>query len=95
MAMTSASVNSVISSEQVEGTAVYNAGGDKLGSIDDLMIVSTQRTHLEEGRAFGGECEQVVSCAASDAAAVRRCGYAAVSEGAGTRPSDRHTDRAH
>ncbi|MGO4396360.1 PRC-barrel domain-containing protein [Variovorax sp. M-6] len=30
--------NSVISSERVEGTAVYNAGGDKLGSIDDLMI---------------------------------------------------------
>lgn len=38
MVMTSASVNNVISSEQVEGTAVYNAGGDKLGSIDDLMI---------------------------------------------------------
>ena len=36
MAMTSA--NSVISSDLVEGTAVYNAGGDKLGSIDDLMI---------------------------------------------------------
>ena len=28
----------VISSERVEGTNVYNAGGDKLGSIDDLMI---------------------------------------------------------
>ena len=28
----------VISSEQVEGTKVYNAAGDKLGSIDDLMI---------------------------------------------------------
>ena len=28
----------VISSDQVEGTAVYNANGDKLGSIDDLMI---------------------------------------------------------
>ena len=28
----------VISSERVEGTNVYNAAGDKLGSIDDLMI---------------------------------------------------------
>jgi sporulation protein YlmC with PRC-barrel domain len=28
----------VISSDKVEGTAVYNAAGEKLGSIDDLMI---------------------------------------------------------
>ena len=28
----------VISSERVEGTSVYNAAGDKLGTIDDLMI---------------------------------------------------------
>jgi len=28
----------VISSNKVEGTAVYNGSGDKLGSIDDLMI---------------------------------------------------------
>ncbi len=28
----------VISSDDVEGTDVYNPGGDKLGSIDDLMI---------------------------------------------------------
>ena len=28
----------VISSEHVEGTSVYNTEGDKLGSIDDLMI---------------------------------------------------------
>jgi sporulation protein YlmC with PRC-barrel domain len=28
----------VISSDKVEGTAVYNNGGEKLGSIDDLMI---------------------------------------------------------
>ena len=33
-----ASANPVISSERVEGTAVYNPAGDKLGSIDDLMI---------------------------------------------------------
>jgi sporulation protein YlmC with PRC-barrel domain len=29
---------SVISSDKVEGTNVYNVAGDKLGSIDDLMI---------------------------------------------------------
>jgi sporulation protein YlmC with PRC-barrel domain len=28
----------VISSDKVEGASVYNADGDKLGSIDDLMI---------------------------------------------------------
>lgn len=28
----------VISSDRVEGTDVYNLAGDKLGSIDDLMI---------------------------------------------------------
>lgn len=28
----------VISSDKVEGTSVYNEAGDKLGSIDDLMI---------------------------------------------------------
>jgi sporulation protein YlmC with PRC-barrel domain len=29
---------SVISSDKVEGTTVYNPQGEKLGSIDDLMI---------------------------------------------------------
>ena len=28
----------LISSEKVEGTAVYNSAGDKLGSVDDLII---------------------------------------------------------
>ncbi|KNZ30806.1 MAG: photosystem reaction center subunit H [Methylibium sp. NZG] len=28
----------LISSEKVEGTSVYNSGGDKLGSVDDLII---------------------------------------------------------
>ena len=36
MAMISGS--HVISSDRVEGTTVYNAGGEKLGTIDDLMI---------------------------------------------------------
>ena len=32
------SSNTVISSDQVEGTAVYSSAGDKLGSIEELMI---------------------------------------------------------
>ena len=32
------SSSDVISSDRVEGTSVYNSAGDKLGSIDDLMI---------------------------------------------------------
>ncbi|MDM0104382.1 PRC-barrel domain-containing protein [Variovorax sp. J22R24] len=36
--MTTESTSNVISSERVEATAVYNQAGDKLGSIDDLMI---------------------------------------------------------
>src|SRR5437868_3879672 len=35
---TATATHDVISSERVEGTAVYNEAGDKLGSIDDLMI---------------------------------------------------------
>lgn len=30
--------NDLISSDKVEGTAVYNLAGDKLGSVDDLII---------------------------------------------------------
>jgi len=35
---TATAPHDVISSERVEGTKVYNEAGDKLGSIDDLMI---------------------------------------------------------
>jgi hypothetical protein len=40
LAMTTVSQTNlaIISSDKVEGTAVYNAAGEKLGSIDDLMI---------------------------------------------------------
>ena len=37
-ASTTTSTHDVISSDRVEGTAVYNLAGDKLGSVDDLMI---------------------------------------------------------
>ena len=30
--------NDLISSDKVEGTAVYNLAGDKLGSVDELII---------------------------------------------------------
>jgi len=33
-----AASSDVISSDRVEGTNVYNAAGDKLGTIDDLVI---------------------------------------------------------
>ena len=32
------STHDVISSDRVEGTNVYNASGDKLGSVDNIMI---------------------------------------------------------
>ena len=35
---TTPSTYDVISSERVEGTSVYNTAGEKLGTIDDLMI---------------------------------------------------------
>lgn len=35
---TTTSIHDVISSERVGGTSVYNSAGDKLGTIDDLMI---------------------------------------------------------
>jgi sporulation protein YlmC with PRC-barrel domain len=36
--MSNTTNGSVISSDKVEGTNVYNGAGEKLGSIDDLMI---------------------------------------------------------
>jgi sporulation protein YlmC with PRC-barrel domain len=36
--VTTRSTCDVIASDRVEGTAVYNSAGDKLGSIDNLMI---------------------------------------------------------
>jgi len=38
MATTNSTTSNVISSDKVEGTSVYNTAGEKLGSIDDLMI---------------------------------------------------------
>jgi sporulation protein YlmC with PRC-barrel domain len=38
MATINNTIGSIISSDKVEGTSVYNPAGDKLGSVDDLMI---------------------------------------------------------
>lgn len=44
----------VISSDKVEGSAVYNGAGDKLGSIDDLMIDRQSGTVRYAVLEFGG-----------------------------------------
>jgi len=44
----------VISSDHVEGTKVYNTAGDKLGSIDDLMIDKRSGQVLYAVLEFGG-----------------------------------------
>ena len=69
--MTTTSTSNVISSDRVEGTAVYSTAGDKLGSIDDLMIdkVSGQVRYavLEFGGFLG---EELVRDLRQDAGAV-------------------------
>lgn len=44
----------VISSDKIEGTTVYNTDGDKLGSIDDLMIDKTSGRIRFAVLEFGG-----------------------------------------
>jgi len=48
------SSNPVISSDKVEGTSVYNSNGDKLGSIDDLMIDKRSGLVRYAALEFGG-----------------------------------------
>jgi sporulation protein YlmC with PRC-barrel domain len=48
------SSNPVISSDKVEGTAVYNSNGEKLGSIDDLMIDKRSGLVRYAALEFGG-----------------------------------------
>lgn len=47
-------VHDVISSDRVEGTSVYNTSGDKLGSIDDLMIDKVSGQVRYAALEFGG-----------------------------------------
>ena len=46
--------NACISSTKVAGTAVYNANGDKLGSIDDLIIDKVSGQVRYAALEFGG-----------------------------------------
>ena len=46
--------NPIISSDKVEGTAVYNSAGDKLGSIDDLVIDKRSGQVRYAALEFGG-----------------------------------------
>ena len=46
--------NDVISSDKVEGATVYNTAGEKLGSIDDLMIDKTSGQIRYAVLEFGG-----------------------------------------
>jgi sporulation protein YlmC with PRC-barrel domain len=46
--------STIISSDDVEGTNVYNQAGDKLGSIDDLMIDKTTGQVRYAVLEFGG-----------------------------------------
>ena len=46
--------NPCISSSKVAGTAVYNANGDKLGSIDDLLGVERHTTCCAARRRVAG-----------------------------------------
>ena len=52
--MTTPTSADVISSEKVEGTSVYNTAGDKLGSIDDLMIDKRSGQVRYAALEFGG-----------------------------------------
>jgi sporulation protein YlmC with PRC-barrel domain len=51
---TSTITGDIISSDRVEGTKVYNLAGDKLGSVDDLMINKRSGQVLYAVLEFGG-----------------------------------------
>lgn len=48
------SANPLISSARVEGTTVYNTEGDKLGSVDCLMLDKQQGKVADAVMSFGG-----------------------------------------
>ena len=52
--MATTSSSDIISSERVEGTAVYNTNGDKLGTIDELMIDKRSGQVRYAALEFGG-----------------------------------------
>ena len=50
----STTTSTIISSDRVEGTSVYNGAGEKLGSIDDLMIDKVSGKVSYAVLSFGG-----------------------------------------
>jgi hypothetical protein len=45
---------SLIAAEKVNGTSVYNTAGDKLGSIDDIMLDKNSGRAIYAVMSFGG-----------------------------------------
>ena len=46
--------NTLINAERVEGTSVYNPQGDKLGTIDDIMLDKVSGKAIYAIMSFGG-----------------------------------------
>ena len=51
---TSITTGTLIAAEKVNGTNVYNADGEKLGSIDDIMIDKVSGRAIYAVMSFGG-----------------------------------------
>src|SRR6201996_1317467 len=52
--MTKNTAGNLIAAEKVEGTNVYNTQGDKLGSVDDIMIDKVSGQAIYAVMSFGG-----------------------------------------
>ena len=52
--VTSITSGSLIAAEKVNGTSVYNTAGDKLGSIDDIMLDKNSGRAIYAVMSFGG-----------------------------------------
>ncbi|MCX8995923.1 PRC-barrel domain-containing protein [Rhizobiaceae bacterium BDR2-2] len=52
--MTKTTSGSLIAAEKVNGTNVYNTAGDKLGSVDDIMLDKASGRAIYAIMSFGG-----------------------------------------
>ena len=52
--VTKITTGSLIAAEKVEGTNVYNPNGDKLGTVDDIMIDKISGRAIYAVMSFGG-----------------------------------------
>jgi sporulation protein YlmC with PRC-barrel domain len=53
-AATSITTGTLIAAEKVEGTSVYNLSGDKLGTVEDIMIDKVSGRAIYAVMSFGG-----------------------------------------